>query len=152
MTISLRFAETYDESELAYLEDFQFLNVLGQGAFGKVILARKLTGPDAERVYAMKIVQKRPLLRSCSSIRLAKHERLIMERVSGRPFLMDMYYAFQSPTKLYLVIKFAQAGDLLMLLRTLRRMDVDTCRFYLTEIVLAVEQLHAVSPSTSRAS
>uniref|UniRef100_A0A3B4GNC3 Protein kinase domain-containing protein n=1 Tax=Pundamilia nyererei TaxID=303518 RepID=A0A3B4GNC3_9CICH len=40
---------------------FELLKVLGQGSFGKVFLVRKVTPPDANQLYAMKVLKKATL-------------------------------------------------------------------------------------------
>lgn len=40
---------------------FALLRVLGEGSFGKVYLVKKLVGPDADTLYAMKVLRKATL-------------------------------------------------------------------------------------------
>lgn len=42
--------------EKADPSQFELLKVLGEGSFGKVFLARKIMGPDAGTLYAMKVI------------------------------------------------------------------------------------------------
>lgn len=42
--------------EKADPSQFELLKVLGEGSFGKVFLARKIMGPDAGTLYAMKVL------------------------------------------------------------------------------------------------
>ena len=44
---------------------FELLKVLGQGSFGKVFLVKKITGDDAGRLYAMKVLKKASLKGKC---------------------------------------------------------------------------------------
>ncbi|KAI4890034.1 hypothetical protein NFI96_005355 [Prochilodus magdalenae] len=48
-------------SEKADPRQFELRKVLGQGSFGKVFLVRKVTGPDAGQLYAMKVLKKATL-------------------------------------------------------------------------------------------
>lgn len=41
--------------EKADPSQFELLKVLGEGSFGKVFLVRKVAGPDAGTLYAMKV-------------------------------------------------------------------------------------------------
>lgn len=41
--------------EKADPSQFELLKVLGEGSFGKVFLVRKVMGPDAGTLYAMKV-------------------------------------------------------------------------------------------------
>lgn len=40
---------------------FALLRVLGEGSFGKVYLVKKMVGPDAGTLYAMKVLRKATL-------------------------------------------------------------------------------------------
>lgn len=40
---------------------FSLIRVLGEGSFGKVFLVRKVEGPDAGTLYAMKVLRKATL-------------------------------------------------------------------------------------------
>lgn len=40
---------------------FMLLRVLGEGSFGKVFLVKKIIGPDAGTLYAMKVLRKATL-------------------------------------------------------------------------------------------
>uniref|UniRef100_A0A3B1JY68 Protein kinase domain-containing protein n=1 Tax=Astyanax mexicanus TaxID=7994 RepID=A0A3B1JY68_ASTMX len=48
-------------SERADPRQFELRKVLGQGSFGKVFLVRKISGPDAGQLYAMKVLKKATL-------------------------------------------------------------------------------------------
>ncbi|GBL59303.1 Ribosomal protein S6 kinase alpha-6, partial [Araneus ventricosus] len=63
--------ETYREIEVKNVtkdghpkadpSQFSLIKMLGQGSFGKVFLVRKLTGPDANTLFAMKVLKKASL-------------------------------------------------------------------------------------------
>lgn len=74
------------------------LQVIGRGSFGKVMLVRK---KDTKAIYAMKILRKENII-ARNQVEHTKAERAILESLS-HPFLVKMRYAFQTPTKLYLV-------------------------------------------------
>lgn len=61
------------------------------------------------------------------------------------PFLATLYYAFQTADKLYLVMEFVQGGELFSHLYKSEHFGEDQVRFYIAEIIVALEQLHKVS-------
>lgn len=61
------------------------------------------------------------------------------------PFLATLYYAFQTTEKLYLVMEFVQGGELFSHLYKSEHFGEDQVRFYIAEIIVALEQLHKVS-------
>ncbi len=40
------------------IRDFELLKVVGQGGFGKVFLAKKVSGHDVGSIFAIKVLQK----------------------------------------------------------------------------------------------
>lgn len=55
-----------------------------------------------------------------------------------------MQYAFQTPDKLYLVLEFYQGGELFTHLYKSEHFTEAQVRFYIAEIIVALEQLHEV--------
>uniref|UniRef100_A0A7N6C1P1 Ribosomal protein S6 kinase n=1 Tax=Anabas testudineus TaxID=64144 RepID=A0A7N6C1P1_ANATE len=96
-------------SEKADASQFELLKVLGQGSFGKVFLVRKVTPPDANQLYAMKVLKK-ATLKVRDRVR-TKMERDILADVN-HPFVVKLHYAFQTEGKLYLILDFLRGGDL----------------------------------------
>ncbi|KAK1885454.1 Ribosomal protein S6 kinase alpha-6 [Dissostichus eleginoides] len=66
----------------------------------KVFLVRKVTGPDAGQLYAMKVLKK-ATLKVRDRVR-TKMERDILVEVN-HPFIVKLHYAFQTEGKLYLI-------------------------------------------------
>lgn len=122
--------------------DFQGLKVLGKGGYGKVLLVRKLSGVDQGKVFAMKILKKATIARNAKDAAHTRAERNILECVK-HPFIVDLKYAFQTNGKLYLVLEFLPGGELFMQLEREGIIMEDSASFYLAEIVLALEHLHA---------
>ncbi len=131
--------------EKVSIDDFQFLKLLGTGAYGRVMLVRKLNGIDTGRLYAMKILQKIVVVQKRKTTEHTRTERQVLEMVANFPFLVTLHYAFQTDAKLYLVLDFVQGGELFTHLYKRENFQVDQVRMYLAEIILAIEQLHEVS-------
>lgn len=69
------------------------------------------------------------------------NERNIMQKIR-HPFIIRLYYAFQTPEKLYFVMEFVNGGELFTLLRNMKKFPEDQARFYAAEVVLALGYLH----------
>lgn len=52
---------TREGHPVANSSHFSLIRVLGEGSFGKVFLVRKIQGPDAGTLYAMKVLRKATL-------------------------------------------------------------------------------------------
>lgn len=119
--------------------DFDHLMCLGKGTFGTVLLVRhKVTG----RLYAQKQFRKASLKVHKKLVEQTKTERMILESVNRHPFVVKLYYAFQDHEKLYLILEYAQGGELFTHLAAERMFSEDVAAFYMAEMVLALEHLH----------
>jgi serine/threonine protein kinase len=92
-------------------EDFDILSVVGQGGYGKVFLVKKNNGHDKDTVFAMKVLKKASIIRNKKDITHTKAERNILEAVKS-PFIVELFYAFQSTGKLYLILEYLSGGEL----------------------------------------
>jgi len=116
------------------------LRVLGRGSFGRVVLVQKQHGQGSGTLYAMKILRKSHLVRR-RQIERTKTERKVLS-VLDHPFIMKMYYAFQTPEKLFLVLDYCPGGELFFHLSRYRRFQEPVSRFYAAELLLAIGHLH----------
>ncbi|CAK4928987.1 unnamed protein product [Aphanomyces euteiches] len=125
------------------IKDFDLLKVVGQGGFGKVFMGKKITGRDAGEVFAIKVLQKDQVV-SNGLVHTTMAERHILIEVA-HPFVVKLHYAFQSDTKLYLVMDYLSAGSLAVHLRKWRKFPETFARFYAAEVALAIAHLHQVN-------
>ena len=131
--------DTSDTPHKMAAEDFEPLSCLGKGSYGTVFLVRqKKTG----RLYAQKQFKKASLKVHKHLIEQAKTERDILESINSHPFVVKLYYAFQDHAKLYLILEYAQGGELFTYLKHEKMFPEDKACFYMAEMVLALEHLH----------
>ncbi|XP_056413395.1 ribosomal protein S6 kinase alpha-1 isoform X4 [Hyla sarda] len=128
-------------SEKADQSHFVLLKVLGQGSFGKVFLVRKITPPDNNQLYAMKVLKK-ATLKVRDRVR-TKMERDILAEVN-HPFVVRLHYAFQTEGKLYLILDFLRGGDLFTRLSKEVMFTEEDVKFYLAELALGLDHLHSL--------
>ena len=77
------------------------LKVLGRGAFGKVMLVEK---KDSKEWFAMKTIKKDDVIEK-DQLEHTKTEKMILEHVN-HPLLVNLAYAFQTPTSLLFIMQF----------------------------------------------
>lgn len=119
--------------------DFDPIICLGKGAFGTVLLVKqRYTG----RLYAQKQFKKASLVVHKHTVERTKTERTILESVNRHPFVVKLFYAFQDHEKLYLILEYAQGGELFHHLAMEKMFPEEKAAFYMAEIVLALEHLH----------
>ncbi|CAN0307215.1 unnamed protein product [Ectocarpus sp. 6 AP-2014] len=123
------------------VNDFWYMEKLGEGAFGKVVHAvKKSTG----RHYAMKIQHKTELLRSFArSLSRLDNEKMVFQ-ACNHPFVLQMDYAFQTELHAIIVLNLVTTGNLQDAIdsSSKKRLDEPRSRFYAAEIVLALIHLH----------
>ncbi|KAK4382910.1 Serine/threonine-protein kinase AtPK2/AtPK19 [Sesamum angolense] len=120
------------------LEDFEFLKLVGQGAFGKVYQVRK-TG--SSEIFAMKVMRKDKIMEK-NHAEYMKAERDILTQID-HPFIVQLRYSFQTKYRLYLVLDFVNGGHLFFQLYHQGLFREDLGCIYAAEIVSAVAHLHA---------
>ncbi|GAA5821534.1 hypothetical protein JCM3770_000858, partial [Rhodotorula araucariae] len=128
------------------LGDFDMLETLGTGTFGRVVLARLRTSPTRPsqtqpHYFAMKVLEKNTVVR----LRQVEHvnsERSTLAHVQ-HPFVVNLFCTFQDETNLYLLLEYVQGGELFSHLRRAGRFSADVARFYCACLVLVLEDLHS---------
>uniref|UniRef100_A0A3P8P532 Ribosomal protein S6 kinase n=1 Tax=Astatotilapia calliptera TaxID=8154 RepID=A0A3P8P532_ASTCA len=124
------------------IENFELLKVLGTGAYGKVFLVRKVSGHDAGKLYAMKVLKKATIVQKAKTAEHTRTERQVLEHIRQSPFLVTLHYAFQTETKLHLILDYVNGGELFTHLVQRVRFKEQEVALYSGEIVLALEHLH----------
>ena len=119
--------------------DFEPLRCLGKGSYGTVILVKH---EASGRLYAQKQFRKASLTMRKQLVEQTKTERAILESINRHPFVVKLYYAFQDHEKLYLILEYAQGGELFTRMLTERMFSEEIASFYMAEMVLALEHLH----------
>lgn len=150
------------------ISDFDYYNKLGEGGFGFVVHCRKKsTGkppplallprvpvplassasvltPSAGKHYAMKIQTKVGMLDCYRDDPFKANLEKEAFAALQHPFIVNLFYAFQTPTLTLMVLGLADAGDMHMALTHApqQRLPEDRVRFYIAEMICALDYLH----------
>lgn len=122
------------------IEDFDLLKVIGKGSFGKVMQVMK---KDTKQIYALKTLRKHHII-SRMEVTHTMAERTVLARINN-PFVVPLKFSFQSPEKLYLVLSFINGGELFYHLQKSGKFSTDRSRFYIAELLSALESLHELN-------
>ena len=117
--------------------DFRGISQLGRGSFGEVYLVEKI---DTGEQYALKVLRKEKVLGN-NLVRYAFTERNILLHIT-HPFIVKLNFAFQTPEKLVMIMDYCPNGDLGTHLAREKKFAEDKAKFYIGEILLALEELH----------
>ena len=119
------------------VSDFQKLKLLGKGSFGEVYLVKFKKN---NKIYAMKILDKNDIIEKHQEEH-TKIERDLLTRINC-PFIVNIKFAFQDKDNLYIITEFMQGGELFFHLHKEKRFKDEKAKFYIIEIILAIEYLH----------
>lgn len=121
-------------------EDFEILRLIGKGTFGQVYQVRK---KDTRRIYAMKVLSKKVVVQK-KEIAHTIGERDILVRTSTTqsPFIVGLKFSFQTEADLYFVTDYMSGGELFWHLQREGRFSEQRAKFYIAELVIALEHLH----------
>ncbi|RDL42270.1 Protein kinase-like (PK-like) [Venustampulla echinocandica] len=128
----LRFLRTRDKPE-----NYQTLKIIGKGAFGEVKLVQK---KQDGKVYAMKSLIKSEMFKKDQLAHVRAERDILAE--SDSPWVVKLYTTFQDSDFLYMLMEFLPGGDLMTMLIKYEIFSEDITRFYIAEIVLAIEAVH----------
>lgn len=117
--------------------DYESIKQLGTGAFGVVTLVRcKRTGELA----AMKQIRKDAMVKKNHRDRILAERQLLSELTNE--WVVSLHRTFQDQQNLYMVMEYLPGGDLMSHLVRMESFSEDTTRFYMAQLVEAVQAVH----------
>ncbi|KAL4965038.1 serine/threonine protein kinase CBK1 [Aspergillus stella-maris] len=132
-SIFLRFLRTRETPA-----NFQTIKIIGKGAFGEVKLVQRKTDG---KIYALKSLIKTEMFKK-DQLAHVRAERDILADSKDNPWLVKLHASFQDTAYLYLLMEFLPGGDLMTMLIKYEIFSEDITRFYMAEIVMAIEAVH----------
>lgn len=128
----LRFLRTKEE-----LGNYITIQTVGKGAYGEVKLVRK---KQDGKVYALKRLVKTEMI-SKEQLPYVRAERDLLAE-SDSEWIVRLCTTFQDATSLYMLMEFLPGGDLMTILIKYEIFSEDITRFYMAEIIMAIEVVH----------
>lgn len=116
---------------------FEFLQVLGKGAFGDVYLVRDF---QSRKLFAIKSLSKAHLLQH-KQVEHVKNEINLLAR-SKNPFIVEQLGFHQDRSYIHHVMEYVPGGELYQHLVRVKSLCIKDTTFYSAQIVLAFEYLH----------
>ena len=125
------------EEERITPSSFICLAQLGKGSFGEVYLVQKI---NTQEKFAMKVLRKERIIGQ-NLLKYAIAERNVLS-LSNHPFIVKLNFAFQTNSKLFLILEYCPGGDLSKHLYFEKKFSEARAKIYICEVLLALENLH----------
>ena len=119
------------------VHEYESIAIIGRGAFGEVHVCREIS---TGKIYAIKKIKKETLIQKNQVIHI-RNEQLFMSKAKS-PWIVELKASFQEDDYLYLVMEFLPGGDLMSLLIKKDKLTEEEARFYIAELILAVDSIH----------
>ncbi|KAG4303259.1 hypothetical protein PCK1_000597 [Pneumocystis canis] len=103
------------------IKDFEIIKPISKGAFGSVYLSKKKATGD---YYAIKVLKKADMIAKNQVINV-RAERAILMAQGESPFIVKLFFTFQSKDYLYLVMEYLNGGDCAALIKSLGGLSED---------------------------
>ncbi|XP_043690622.1 serine/threonine-protein kinase UCN-like [Telopea speciosissima] len=129
------------------LDKLRAIKVLGRGAMGTVFLVHdQTTDPDAINPFALKVVEKSTLSSKFDGERRARWEVSVLSSLNN-PFLPTLLGTLETDEYMGWAVPYCPGGDLNVLRyhQTDHVFSPTVIRFYVAEIVCALEYLHSLN-------
>lgn len=138
-----QYSSVFQVQPLHDLSQYEPLETLGTGTFGRVLLVRLRSGSrtDPKNYFALKVLNKMDIIR-LKQITHTNNERDILSKVH-HPFIVDLYCTYQDEKNCYMLMEYVVGGEVFSHLRKARRFTVDVTRFYISCLILALAHLHS---------
>ena len=118
-------------------DNYSVVKTIGKGAFGEVkLVQKKLDG----KIYALKCLVKAEMFKK-DQLAHVRAERDILAEADS-PWVVKLHTTFQDKAFLYMLMEFLPGGDLMTMLIKYETFADDVARFYMAEILLAIEAVH----------
>ncbi len=117
--------------------DYESLHIIGRGAFGEVHVCRN---KKTNEIVAIKKIKKSVLLQK-NQIKHTRDEQDFLSKIKSN-WIVELKCSFQEGDFLFLVMEFLPGGDLMNLLILKDILKEEEAKFYICEIILAIEAIH----------
>ena len=119
--------------------EYEPLSVIGCGAFGEVRVCRnKIT----KEIVAIKKMKKDEMIKQNQLMHIRTEKEILTVK---NPWIINLKASFQDAYYLYLVMDFCGGGDFMNLLIKREIINENDSRFYITEMILAVDAVHKLN-------
>lgn len=127
------------EENKVNISDFEPVQTIGTGSFGRVYLAR---AKNTDNYYAIKVLEKHQILKMKQLEHTLNEKRILQS--TDFPFIIHMDYFLKDNVYLYFVMPYIAGGEMFSHLRKSGKFSESTSVFYASQVLLALEFLHSL--------
>lgn len=120
--------------------EYEPMDIIGRGAFGEVRICKH---KETEEIVAIKKMKKKEMIMK-NQITHVRAEKELLSNAKN-PWIVELKCSFQDHNNLYLVMEYLPGGDLMNLLIKKDILSEEESRFYMGEMVLAIESVHRLN-------
>eukprot|EP01125_Pyxidicula_operculata_P011497 TRINITY_DN3763_c0_g1_i1.p1 TRINITY_DN3763_c0_g1~~TRINITY_DN3763_c0_g1_i1.p1 ORF type:complete len:501 (-),score=102.54 TRINITY_DN3763_c0_g1_i1:219-1721(-) len=119
------------------LADFEILDTIALGAYSRTCLCRHR---ETNLYYCLKMLPRSTVYNS-KQVQHCFNEKQILSNVN-HPGVTKMFMTFNNEKCLYMLLEFVPGGELFTYIRKCGRLENNTTKFYIAQIVLILDYLH----------
>lgn len=129
----------YTNENVLLSKGFKIVKNLGKGAFGSVVLLEDFNS-EPSRLLACKIIDSRKASPDYN-LKFIPRELEILSKIE-HPHIIFVHYIFSSQDKIFIVMRYAENGDLLDYVLESGPLSEDHTKFWYKQLLSAVQYLH----------
>lgn len=138
-----RFLERFQHNVPSGKPDFNTyskLRIIGKGAFSSVYLFKHKKNGN---YYACKRLDKDQLVKKNMVEQILTEKKIL--RASDCAFVIQLLFSWKDNDFIYFFMPFSSGGDMLTFLISHRNFTESVCRFYSSQLLIAIEYLHSMN-------
>ena len=112
---------------------------LGEGTFGKVKLGQHV---ETKQFVAIKVLEKKKIAQMSDTSRVDREIRILQE--VRHPNIIRLYEKREDETAIYLIMEYAEGGELFDYIVSKQRLDEKEGAFFYNQLIDGVEFLHSL--------
>jgi protein kinase A len=121
------------------ISDYEKLETVGLGSFGRVRLCRNI---KTNKIYVLKILKKSEIIRLKQTDHIYSEYHILA--FLNHPFIIQlMGVNFDDPKYLYFLLEYIPGGELFTLLRKKKMFPLEQAKFYIAHIITIFEYIHS---------
>ena len=121
------------------ISDYEKLETVGLGSFGRVRLCRNI---KTNKIYVLKILKKSEIIRLKQTDHIYSEYHILS--FLNHPFIIQlMGVNFDDPKYLYFLLEYIPGGELFTLLRKKKMFPLEQAKFYIAHIITIFEYIHS---------